>query len=63
MPIGSDVTIEIRSGQNDDQWELWTKAEKFLDGCITAPGMQRDQQIAAGAIIGLINVNSVSKLT
>jgi hypothetical protein len=43
VTVGPYVTIEIRSGQSDDQREFWTEAVKFFDGWVTAPGMERDQ--------------------
>ena len=58
FPSLLDVTVEIGSGQNDKQRQFRVETVKFFDGWITAPGMQRDQQIAARAIIGLANVNS-----
>jgi hypothetical protein len=63
IPIASDVTIEIGSGQNDKQRQFRMETVKFFDRWIAAPGVERDQQIAARPIIGPLNVNTMAQLT
>jgi len=63
IAIASDVTIEIGSGQNHKQRQFRMETVKFFDRWIAAPGVERDQQIAARAIIGPLNVNTMAQLT
>lgn len=40
-----NIAINIRAGERDDDWRITLLATKAIDGWITAPGVQRNQEI------------------
>lgn len=60
--ISADVAIEIGPGQDDDQRELRVELVEFVNRRVTAARVKRDQDIAARALIALLNSNFMTEL-
>ena len=59
----ANVAVKIGAGQNNDERELRMRFVKAADRFVAAPGVERDQQVAARTLVRLVQGDLMLELS